>query len=677
VRSQDSKYHLRLITKVHEGIQLTRLREDGVAVFEVSDPDLELELIFKKRKPPMIVGGGDKEGNKGNDTSQPRTPLNDGGISKHADTAQVIKVPSGGKAGDNLKSKSSTRPRKRAAVSCASAKVHKKQKNAATDAVVVSRDEAEKKSNVTDDSSDCLKDESKQVEEGETKATSSNSSSGCAEEKLNSAEDHLSKAEAITALTALADNDDPANPKPAYDAKLDLLWESHYKNLVAYKLEHGDCTTLKANAGMKLRRWVVRQKRDFRRGKMPKNRATKLIDIGVLKAEEDENYIPRFGTNKEEKESVHDLKWEMKYKKLLSHKDEHGHFDDLIKTDRKLHEWMRREICVFRKCHLPEKRAEKLKDIGLLSAEELENYKSNKPESNYDQRMNNQWNARFNELWAYTLKTGKKIVDKHDNYPLAQWIGNQRAVYRDGNMCQERIHKLKEIGMLTPPARTKKVKVKKKEINWCMRYNQLVEYKKEKGHCRISKEAYPGLNKWANRQTKKFREGSLSDDKAAKLKEIGYLTEEKCKPKEDQDMVDLKCYKLLVDYKNVHGDCKVPQENTTLSKWVHTQRNKQRKGNLSDEMYSKLEEIGFVWNLFEEKWNAGYTDLMHFKQEHGHCLVPVSYKPCPNLRKWVGYQRTKYRQGILSAIHKTQLDDLGFVWDVGVPSSTVKKEGTS
>ena len=280
-------------------------------MFEVSDPDLELELIFKKRKPP-VVGGGDKEGNEGNDTSQPRTPLNDGGISKRAHTAQVINpflllkgVPifalTGGKAGDNLKSKSSTHPRKRAAVSCASAKVHKKRKNAATDAIVVSRDEAEKKSNVSDDSSDSLKDESKQVEEGETKATSSNSSSGSAEEKLNSAEDHLSKAEAITALTALADNDDPANPKPAYDAKLDLLWESHYKNLVAYKLEHGDCTTLKATAGMKLRRWVVRQKRDFRRGKMPKNRATKLIDIGVLKAEEDENYIPRRGTNKEEK----------------------------------------------------------------------------------------------------------------------------------------------------------------------------------------------------------------------------------------------------------------------------------------------------------------------------------------------------------------------------------------
>lgn len=379
------------------------------------------------------------------------------------------------------------------------------------------------------------------------------------------------------------------------------------------------------------------------------------------------------------KGSVHDVNWEIKYKKLLSHKDEHGHFDDLIKTNRKLHEWMRKEICHFRRRHLSENRAKKLKDIGLLSAEEIENYKSNKSESNYDQRMKNQWNAQYNELWAHTLKTGEKHVSKDSNFKLHKWLGTQRHYYNQGILSRERIDKLKEIGMLTPPSRTKKVKVKKSELRWNVRYNQLVEHKKEKGHCKISEEPYRGLQSWALLQAKKFREGILPDDKASKLKEIGYLTEERCKgnAKEVRSMVDTECYELLLDYKNIHGDCKVPQDNSTLSKWVRNQRNKQREGKLSDEMYSKLEEIGFVWNVREESWIAGYTELMHFKNEHGHCLVPVSYKPYPNLRKWVAYQRTQYKRGVLNATRKTQLDDLGFVWEVSVPDSTLKKEGTS
>lgn len=186
---RSSKHHLRLTTRVHEGIQLTRLREDGVAVFEVSDPDLELELIVKKRKSPVLGGG--KEGNKSNDSLQPRPPafpmpfpprcpfgcpiaripLNVGGsISKHADTAEGKEL-SGGKVGDDLKSKSGARNRKRAVVSsCASAKNHKKQKNGAgAGAVVISRDEAEKKNDQIDTTSDSLKDDSIEIDEGEIK----------------------------------------------------------------------------------------------------------------------------------------------------------------------------------------------------------------------------------------------------------------------------------------------------------------------------------------------------------------------------------------------------------------------------------------------------------------------------------------------------------------------------
>ena len=47
VRSQGHKHHLRLKTVVHDGVDITRLHKDGMAVFEITDPDVVLELIVR------------------------------------------------------------------------------------------------------------------------------------------------------------------------------------------------------------------------------------------------------------------------------------------------------------------------------------------------------------------------------------------------------------------------------------------------------------------------------------------------------------------------------------------------------------------------------------------------------------------------------------------------------
>ena len=49
-----------------------------------------------------------------------------------------------------------------------------------------------------------------------------------------------------------------------------------------------------------------------------------------------------------------------------------------------------------------------------------------------------------------------------------------------------------------------------------------------------------------------------------------------------------------------------------------------------------------------ETWNARFQDLNDFKDAHGHCNVPVTYKTNPALAKWVSTQRIKYRKGSLS-----------------------------
>eukprot|EP00538_Stauroneis_constricta_P000116 CAMPEP_0119570960 /NCGR_PEP_ID=MMETSP1352-20130426/43879_1 /TAXON_ID=265584 /ORGANISM="Stauroneis constricta, Strain CCMP1120" /LENGTH=895 /DNA_ID=CAMNT_0007620637 /DNA_START=201 /DNA_END=2889 /DNA_ORIENTATION=+ len=70
-----------------------------------------------------------------------------------------------------------------------------------------------------------------------------------------------------------------------------------------------------------------------------------------------------------------------------------------------------------------------------------------------------------------------------------------------------------------------------------------------------------------------------------------------------------------------------------------------------------------------EKWNLRYRDLLKFKEQCGHCLVPLESPENPPLAHWVKRQRCQWKlrsKGKKSTLtdHRFELlDDLGFVWD--------------
>ena len=60
----------------------------------------------------------------------------------------------------------------------------------------------------------------------------------------------------------------------------------------------------------------------------------------------------------------------------------------------------------------------------------------------------------------------------------------------------------------------------------------------------------------------------------------------------------------LMNYKNQHGNCEVPQKymgDPQLGRWVRKQRQKRDK--MSEERKARLEEIGFQWSglAFQKK----------------------------------------------------------------------------
>jgi hypothetical protein len=69
-----------------------------------------------------------------------------------------------------------------------------------------------------------------------------------------------------------------------------------------------------------------------------------------------------------------------------------------------------------------------------------------------------------------------------------------------------------------------------------------------------------------------------------------------------------------------------------------------------------------------DKWHERFHDLLKYRDEHGHCLVPHKWEGNPQLAQWVKRQRYQFKlksQGKHSTLTEKRmkiLDKVGFVW---------------
>ena len=199
------------------------------------------------------------------------------------------------------------------------------------------------------------------------------------------------------------------------------------------------------------------------------------------------------------------------------------------------------------------------------------------------------------------------------------------------------------------------------ESNWTARFSELVTYKREHGHCNVSQydEANRSLGKWVNKQRIAFNNGNLSAERVGKLNELGFVWDL-------YHAAWMSSYNNLVAYKSEHGDCNVPRNvetNKSLCNWVKKQRTAFNNGKLSVERVGKLNELGFVWDLYHAAWMSSYNNLVAYKEQHGHCNVSHSDKANKSLYIWVSTQRKVFKRGELSEERIDQLNELGFVFE--------------
>ena len=148
---------------------------------------------------------------------------------------------------------------------------------------------------------------------------------------------------------------------------------------------------------------------------------------------------------------------------------------------------------------------------------------------------------------------------------------------------------------------------------WEQRYKELVAFRKKHGHTSVPQRYGPNiaLGKWVHSQRYQLKK---------KLnREPSYLTQHRYEaltsinfninPKNSSDGSWRKRYKELVLFKQLHGNCKVPQkysENPSLGRWVHKQRHDLLRiqvqtdyhaNDLMKQRIAALNKIGFDWSL--------------------------------------------------------------------------------
>jgi hypothetical protein len=304
------------------------------------------------------------------------------------------------------------------------------------------------------------------------------------------------------------------------------------------------------------------------------------------------------------------------------------------------------------------------------------------------------WEKRFHELIQYKEKHGHMIISKSaSDGKLRDWVYTQRKA-RD-TMRSDRRKRLNSIDFDWQSVITV-------QRRWKVNYNKLRKISETRGHCEVHRND-TSLKYWCAEQRKAYEKGTLNVERLDQLNMINFRWEmddfdreilssmssdEASEPSdgEDDDSEENKgsdvfeprfCrwakemweskFKKLKRYYDRYGHTCVPNHyDTSLHKWVCRQRELKGEGRLARSREKRLDELGFVYSMKklpdnERQWYLMLQKLQAFKEQHGHCRVPINDDSDVHLGLWVAEQR---RKGGSNPVQKAILDKIGFEWTV-------------
>ncbi|KAL7579167.1 hypothetical protein ACA910_011340 [Epithemia clementina (nom. ined.)] len=249
-------------------------------------------------------------------------------------------------------------------------------------------------------------------------------------------------------------------------------------------------------------------------------------------------------------------------------------------------------------------------------------------------RSNASWEANFLEYLVFQKVYGHGIVPKifSVNPFLGRWtVRNRRWMKsKDKRLTKSRIRRLKAANFVweakkDPAFWAIQQKTTQEEDKWELKFNMLLEYKKEHGDCLVPKE-FAGnmvLARWVGEQRKQMkaktegRHTTLTDDREQRLHNIGFIFNTRTREhlrnavlQRFQDRWNI-CFERLLKFKEVHGHAAVPRRfkaDKDLASWAMRQRShgkkymRGEKNYLTKERFELLKSVDFVFEMDRNKY---------------------------------------------------------------------------
>jgi hypothetical protein len=197
----------------------------------------------------------------------------------------------------------------------------------------------------------------------------------------------------------------------------DTTWIERFDELVAYKKRFDDCAVpVKWTENPDLGKWVQGQRRLRKNSGVSDGRFKLLNDLGFI-------WNPL------------DAQWEEMYAELVSYKHRFNNCNVPAqwKENPKFGNWVLHQRSRHRKGKLEIDRIRRLNELGFVWSP-----------------LDAAWEERFDELVAYKKRFGDCAVPVKwaENLKLGSWVSNQRTHHRVGNLSDDRIRRLSDLGFV-------------------------------------------------------------------------------------------------------------------------------------------------------------------------------------------------------------------------------------
>ncbi len=317
--------------------------------------------------------------------------------------------------------------------------------------------------------------------------------------------------------------------------------------------------------------------------------------------------------------------WDERYGELLAYRDEHGNVN-VSASSTGLGVWVTTQRQTRKNGKLSEEKIRLLDELGFVW-----------------EPFDAKWEQKYLELLSFKETHGNVNVPRHYSTDLGTWVHNQRHNRKVGAISEDRIQRLDEIGFEWEPV----------EAQWNEQYEKLAMYKAKHGNLDAPQRSSTKLGLWSNSQRQNRKNGILTAERIRLLDEIGFEWT-------PRDSVWDEGFNKLLAYKAEHGNVDVSKHpNTELGTWVSVQRKAKSRGEISEERLQRLNEVGFVWDAHESRWEEMFRQLRVYKDTHGDLNIPTA---STGLGSWAHIQRRAKKNGKLSEEKIQRLNEVEFAW---------------